>query len=93
MASKYKIKFVYDNDEHIEKAKEHTKGIPHMFLDWSQVESIGYHCKDVNDLVKYVEDSLVDVILALMIEDSPILSTIEKFKERQIVIKERGGML
>lgn len=93
LAKKYKIKMVFDNDEHIEKAKEKMKWISYSFFDWSEVEFLWYQCKDVNDLVKYVESDLIWLILDCQIEDSPILSTIEKFKYRQEVIKERGGML
>lgn len=89
LAQNYKIMMVFDNDGKEEKAKKKLQGIKYSFFDWSAIEQLWFECKDTNDLHWVIEDEVIESIMMFQIEQTPILGTIEKYKERQAIIKER----
>jgi len=89
LAKSYNIRVVFDNDGKEEQAKKHLQSIKYSFFDWSIINGTGFECKDVNDMWQYVGSELVKIILENQIIQTPILWTIERYKERQEIIKEK----
>lgn len=89
LAKDYKIRVVFDNDGKQEEAKKRLQWVKYSFFDWSIVDEVWYTCKDANDIHEYVKDETVNIILWNQIEQTPIHWTIERYKERQKIIKEK----
>lgn len=90
LAQNFKIMMVFDNDWKEEKAKKKLQGIKYSFFDRSAIEQLWFECKDTNDLHQVISDEIIESIMMFQIEQTPILGTIEKYKERQAIIKEKG---
>lgn len=92
LAKTYKIRVVFDNDWKEEQAKKHLQSIKYSFFDWNIVTDNWFTAKDANDLHSILNEYTVQTILDNQIEQTPILWTIERFRERQQIIKERGKL-
>lgn len=81
----FQPKIIFDNDEAWKKTREKFWSMDYTFYDrWDSID------KDVNDLTK--RWNVMEIINKWMTKQTPILSTIEKFKERQKLIKETGSL-
>ncbi len=88
LARDYRIICIFDNDEAWKQTREKLSSIKYRYFNRNADPSIA-DMKDVNDLhqmwweftIPYIEDNLLS--------DTPILKTIEKFRERQKILKER----
>lgn len=92
LAKTYKIKMVFDNDGKEEEAKKRLQAIKYSFFDRSVVTDNWFTAKDANDLHEIIKEETVNIILENQIEQTPILWTIERYKERQEIIKLRGKL-
>lgn len=86
LSETYEIIFVFDNDDAWSLTKEKIS-FKYKFFDWSSMEYL--EAKDVNDIQKHSWSLLLDFILANTTKEVPINRTIEKYLERQNIIKER----
>ncbi len=89
LAKDYKLRVVFDNDWKEEEAKKRLQSVKYSFFNWDIVNEVWYTCKDANDIHEYVKDEVVNIILSNQIEQTPIYWTIERYRERQKIIKER----
>lgn len=89
LAKTYKIKMVFDNDGKEEQAKKKLQSIKYSFFNWDIVTENWFTAKDANDLHEIIKEDTITIILDNQIEQTPILWTIERYRERQEIIKAR----
>lgn len=89
LAKNYKIKMVFDNDWKEEQAKKKLQSIKYSFFNWDIVTENWFTAKDANDLHEIIKEDTITIILDNQIEQTPILWTIERYRERQEIIKAR----
>lgn len=92
LAKTYKIKMVFDNDWKEEQVKNKLQSINYWFFDWSIVTDNWFTAKDANDLHEILNEFTVQTILDNQIEQTPILWTIERYIERQTIIRDKGKL-
>ncbi len=92
LAKTYKLKVVFDNDWKEEQAKKRLQWVKYSYFDRDIVNSIWFEAKDCNDINNIVNWELVSIILSNQIEQTPIAGTIERYKERQEIIRIKGKL-
>ena len=84
----YKIIIIFDNDEAGRKTMEKLASIKYRYFNWNCEETIS-SMKDFNDLHSMWWELTLDYINDNLLSDTPIMRTIDKFRERQKILKER----
>lgn len=92
LSKEYEIRIIFDNDDSGTHTKEKLKNIKYKFFNWNSTGE--YSGKDINDFYKNIwfDDLIIGYIEWYMIEEVPILSTIDKFRSRQKLIKEQWSL-
>lgn len=88
LARQYKIIMVFDNDEAGKITREKLSMIKYRYFNWNAEGMVDW-LKDVNDLHWYCGDLTIKYIDDNLLSDTPIMRTIDKFRERQKILKER----
>lgn len=88
LAREYKIIAIFDNDDAGRITKDKLSSIKFRYFNWNCDTTIS-ELKDVNDLHSMWWELTIDFINDNLLSDVPIMKTIEKFKLRQKILKER----
>ena len=88
LARDHKIICIFDNDEAGRKTMEKLASIKYRYFNRSCDESIS-HMKDFNDLHGMWGELTLDFVNENLLSDTPIMRTIDKFRERQKILRER----
>lgn len=91
LAREYKVICVFDNDEAGKKTMEKLGSIKYRYFNRSCDDSIK-DMKDFNDLHTMWWEFTLEFVKENLLSDTPIMRTIEKFKDRQKILKERGKL-
>jgi len=88
LAREYKVICIFDNDEAGKITMEKLSSIKYRYFNWNCEESIK-DFKDFNDLHGMWWYITIDYVNSNLLSDTPIMRTIDKFRERQKILKER----
>lgn len=88
LARDHKIICIFDNDEAGRKTMEKLASIKYRYFNRSCDESIS-QMKDFNDLHGMWGELTLEFVNDNLLSDTPIMRTIDKFRERQKILRER----
>lgn len=91
LAREYNIICVFDNDEAWAKTMEKLSSIKFRYFNRQSEDTVS-RLKDFNDLHGLGGEETIQYINDNLISDTPIRRTIDKFRERQKILKERGQL-
>lgn len=87
LAREYKIICIFDNDEAGKNTMEKLSSIKYRYFNWNG-DDLKW-LKDFNDLHGMWWEYALDYVNSNLLSDTPIMRTIDKFRERQKILKER----
>ncbi len=87
LAREYKVICIFDNDEAGKVTMEKLSSIKYRYFNWNN-DDLKW-LKDFNDLHGMWWEFTLEYVKSNLLSDTPIMRTIDKFRERQKILKER----
>lgn len=87
LAREYKVICIFDNDEAGKITMEKLSSIKYRYFNWN-CDDLRW-LKDFNDLHNMWWEFTLEYVNSNLLSDTPIMRTIDKFRERQKILKER----